>query len=529
MATPIVVLAGQSNAARLSDHIEHALNATYGPGEYILVRSYAAGAPLTRAKDGKQDWNDADELQQQMTQSTVDALKSHPESYVASVVWVQGEADTYALGAADTYGQAFSSLLSDYRQTVAQTMGTGTTGVEDAVAVISMLSSDAPAASTRPNWNLIQTQQKDLAASDPNIKIVNPDVLANALSVPQTEMFWDDLHYSENFARSLAEDLVDATQDGSTGQSFYNRGTVDNDVFVPARGPCVMAGGLGDDTYTITARIQRIVELEDEGVDTVYADFSFGLRLHSQNLENLVLSGDLNINGTGNGQANEIRGNAGDNILNGAWGNDTLIGGAGNDTFRDQFGADHMDGGSGNDVYYVDHRNDVIVERAGQGHDVVNSKVSLALRTFGHEIEDLKLMGTADLNGTGNGADNLVRGNQGDNTLYGAWGNDLLVGAAGKDLLGGGQGADRLVGGADADTFQFIGDWGQDVVDDFDTTQSGEVLDLRLQNEIHSFDDLIADHATQKGRSVLIEDGTGNSITLRGVDLVDLQADDFLF
>ncbi|MDF2416373.1 type I secretion C-terminal target domain-containing protein, partial [Acinetobacter beijerinckii] len=51
-----------------------------------------------------------------------------------------------------------------------------------------------------------------------------------------------------------------------------------------------------------------------------------------ENVENLVLSGAGDINGTGNNLNNKITGNSGNNILDGGAGNDSLTGGLGSDT-----------------------------------------------------------------------------------------------------------------------------------------------------------------------------------------------------
>jgi len=56
------------------------------------------------------------------------------------------------------------------------------------------------------------------------------------------------------------------------------------------------------------------------------------------NVENLLLTGTGNLNGTGNGLNNQITGNSGNNSLNGAAGIDTLTGGTGTDIFIFQFG-----------------------------------------------------------------------------------------------------------------------------------------------------------------------------------------------
>ena len=45
------------------------------------------------------------------------------------------------------------------------------------------------------------------------------------------------------------------------------------------------------------------------------------------NVENLILTGTGNINGTGNGDANALTGNSGGNILDGGAGADILAGG----------------------------------------------------------------------------------------------------------------------------------------------------------------------------------------------------------
>lgn len=62
-----------------------------------------------------------------------------------------------------------------------------------------------------------------------------------------------------------------------------------------------------------------------------------------------------------------------------------------------------------------------------------------------------KLLGTDDLDLTGNDVDNLLFGNKGLNTLRGEDGDDALFGGAGIDLLFGGQGDDFIVGGEGRD------------------------------------------------------------------------------
>lgn len=103
-----------------------------------------------------------------------------------------------------------------------------------------------------------------------------------------------------------------------------------NDTLNGGAGADQMAGGSGDDVYVINSAGDVIVELADQGRDTVRSTITTEL---GDNLEDLVLLGSTRINGAGNTMDNAIRGNAGNNILQGREGADTLTGGAGSDIF----------------------------------------------------------------------------------------------------------------------------------------------------------------------------------------------------
>ena len=245
------------------------------------------------------------------------------------------------------------------------------------------------------------------------------------------------------FGDTLLGNAGDNTIDGGAGADDLDGRSGDD----------LLRGGTGDDTYHIDSAGDRVEEAEGEGTDTVLASVSAALRDHSQHLENLVLTGSGDIDGTGNGLQNTITGNDGDNVLNGAWGNDVLFGGAGNDTFLDDQGADMMVGGTGDDEYHVNALGDWIFEDAGEGTDAVFSSVSFVLRDHSQYLENLILTGTDDVDGTGNGLENTITGNDGNNVLNGAWGNDVLFGGAGNDTFLDDQGADRMVGGTGDDTY----------------------------------------------------------------------------
>jgi beta-glucanase (GH16 family) len=124
-----------------------------------------------------------------------------------------------------------------------------------------------------------------------------------------------------------------------------------NDTLDGGTGADVMKGGLGNDTYYVDNANDKVVELSNQGVDTVHATVSYTL---PQFVENITLDGTLNINATGNSWNNVIVGNNGNNVLSGGAGDDRLFGAKGNDT---------LIGGDGNDVF--------VLKMAGAGTDTI--------------------------------------------------------------------------------------------------------------------------------------------------------------
>ncbi|MEY4765758.1 MAG: hypothetical protein RI907_2431, partial [Pseudomonadota bacterium] len=150
----------------------------------------------------------------------------------------------------------------------------------------------------------------------------------------------------------------------------------------------------------------------------------------------------LNQTLTGTTGSDTLTGGAGDDTLSGLGANDTLYGGAGNDLLDGGTGTDSMEGGTGNDTYQVDATTDVIKELANEGLDGVNSSVTYTLPA---NVENLTLITTAVISGTGNALDNVLTGNSAANTLTGGTGNDTLTGGASNDTLVGGVGNDTYV------------------------------------------------------------------------------------
>ena len=210
-----------------------------------------------------------------------------------------------------------------------------------------------------------------------------------------------------------------------------------------------MVGGQGDDTYQVDTALDTLIEQAGGGVDQVFSTVSLTL---GANLENLTLSGPAAVSAIGNSLGNILVGNAEVNVLMGNDGSDTLQGEDGNDMLNGGTGADSMEGGAGADAYNVDNVGDVILELAGDGTDEVRSSISY---TLGANVENLVLLGSATIGGTGNELANAMTGNGAANQLAGLAGRDTLSGGDGDDTLAGGAEADRLTGGQGADMFLF--------------------------------------------------------------------------
>jgi len=294
--------------------------------------------------------------------------------------------------------------------------------------------------------------------------------------------------------------------DKLTGDANSNNiwGLAGDDKLDGGAGADHLYGGIGNDTYVVDNAGDVVDETGGNGTDTVLSSVNFSL-LESDGqvlgmVENLTLTGSAKIDGTGNALANTIIGNGAANTIEGGAGADTMDGGSGVDTLSyansasgvevhlngsslgfgvggdaqgDQFknfenvtgsghddllfgdkgnniidggaGTDRMDGGAGNDTYIVDNGNDIVIELQGGGTDQVNAYVTY---TLGAQIENLTLMGSDAIDGTGNELANIITGNSNNNILHGGDGNDTISGGDGDDTLFGDAGNDKLDGGA---------------------------------------------------------------------------------
>ena len=256
----------------------------------------------------------------------------------------------------------------------------------------------------------------------------------NAASTAAVDLTGNDL------ANSVHGNAGDNDLSGGGGNDLLC-GLAGADLLDGNAGADNMRGGDGGDAYYIDDAGDRVLELLNQGSDTVYASTSYtltgGAHVESLRTTNDAGTGAITLNGNELDQT--LTGNAGANVLNG------------------RGGTDHLVGLLGNDVYGVDNASDTIAEAVGQGDDRLSASASYTLAA-GISVET---MGTSDGGGTsaidltGNEFGQSLYGNEGMNALSGGSGNDSLHGLGGTDTLYGGVGLDNLRGGAGEDGFVF--------------------------------------------------------------------------
>ncbi|RRV10121.1 mannuronan epimerase [Pseudomonas sp. v388] len=212
-----------------------------------------------------------------------------------------------------------------------------------------------------------------------------------------------------------------------------------------AGGADSMSGGNGNDTYFVDNSGDSVIETNADrvagGVDSVYS--SLATYTLANNVENLYINTSDAANGIGNALDNVLFAGAGNNVLDGRDGNDT-----------------------------------VSFARALAGITATLS-TSAQQDTVGSGLDTLKNFE----NLTGSGFADSLTGNSGANVLNGGAGNDTLVGGSGNDRLIGGEGTDYLTGGTGADSYVFgsLAEMGvgelRDVISGFKSAD-GDLLDF---------------------------------------------------
>jgi Ca2+-binding RTX toxin-like protein len=239
---------------------------------------------------------------------------------------------------------------------------------------------------------------------------------------------------------SLVESGITIDLNVSTAQSVYSQGydtllSIENvigtnfaDHLTGTAGANILDGGVGDDTmvggngsdaYYVHDTSDIVTEATAGaagGRDTVYsliAEYTLGA-----NVENGVIMSGVAAKMTGNDLGNVIYAGAGNNVIFGAGGVDTLS---------------YAFGAGGPAGVRVSLGVTTVQDTGGSGSDRIGG------------FENL----------TGSARADRLTGNAGANVLDGGAGNDLMAGGGGADTLIGGLGRDNFNGGAGDDVFLF--------------------------------------------------------------------------
>lgn len=188
-------------------------------------------------------------------------------------------------------------------------------------------------------------------------------------------------------------------------------------------GADTMIGGLGNDTYHVDNALDIVMELPDEGYDTIISQVDYTL---AKNAEHLILEAGSNAtHATGNELDNHIIGNEADNVIDGGTGIDEMI------------------GGNGNDYYILDNEFDTVIEHFGadSGTDTLEQHIDRPFYNFDEfgnpiktgsyhqlfdNVENLILKSTAKT-AFGNALDNIITLNEQNNFVNALSGNDTII------------------------------------------------------------------------------------------------------
>ncbi|RHW18361.1 hypothetical protein D1610_07835 [Sphingomonas gilva] len=250
---------------------------------------------------------------------------------------------------------------------------------------------------------------------------------------------------------------------GGSGDAI-NGGAGDDTIrYAIGDGIDTVNGGADTDTLVVTAAAGNtthvldvvfngtsITQLEGGAVSNVEAvtvDLLGGVDAISYTGTTAAVTVDLTA-GTGSGFASIANV---ENVMGGS-GNDVLIGVAGV--------ANVLNGAGGSDTFTVHDASDTVTEAGGVGGgvDIVRS-LAAAYTISDNDVENLTLLGAANINGTGNASANVLTGNSGNNVLNGMAGADTVLAGDGNDTINqtSTQGRDFIDGGGGSDTYQLTG------------------------------------------------------------------------
>ena len=192
---------------------------------------------------------------------------------------------------------------------------------------------------------------------------------------------------------------------GDTATATVTVSGVDtNDTLLDSAGTDSLTGGIGNDIYYVSNTGDVVIEAATGGADTVGATANYTLPAsNTVEVLNMIGSG---LTGTGSDGAETLISSGGPN---------TLV------------------GHDGDDAYYVGNTDDVVVEAANDGSDIVGATVDYTLEDKPN-IEALNMVGSG-LTGTGSANADTLMSSGGPNTLEGLGGHDYYYVSHTDDIV----------------------------------------------------------------------------------------------
>ncbi|MBY0225921.1 MAG: cadherin-like domain-containing protein [Hyphomicrobium sp.] len=391
-------------------------------------------------------------------------------------------------------------------------------------------SADRADGSALPSWLTFNSATREFHGTPPpgfsgdiEIRVTASDSIASS---------------STTFVVSVAGNVPGLTLVGTAGRDVLT-GAAGNDSITGGRGNDTLSGLGGDDVFFVSGNAgfddydggdgfdiirgssgNDIIGLRGVtgliGIEAIDGGDGFDiLRLDGSanvlDLTGVTLTSIKQIEGGGGGDL--ITGSDGDDIIVGGSGNDILAGGLGNDTFvfSGRQGRDSFDGGAGFDTIRGSDGADILFLNRG-----TDDLISIEAIDLGEGIDILR---------TGSGADIVdlsVIAVSGLERIETGGGNDRIIGTAANEILSGGFGQD---------VFVFRGQFGHDIIEDFQLflgpRRNGDMIDVSGLG-FQSFFDILANTQQVGPDSVIRDTETDSSITLLNIAKSLLEPDDFV-
>ena len=315
----------------------------------------------------------------------------------------------------------------------------------------------------------------------------------------------------DNTAEILSGDSLRDIMFGRGGDDFLFGGENNDSLFGEA-GIDTLVGGPGGDRLEGGADRDRLEGgdgndglLGDDGDDQIVGEAGNDQMIGGAGF-------DLMLGGTGD---DRLEGNDGNDRLEGEDGFDTLVGDEGIDLLLGGAGNDQMFGGNGGDR--LEGAGGIDALAGGEGDDQMTGGTEGDFLFGGNGLDQLLGDEGADLL-SGEGGGDRLQGGDGADQMYGGDGDDIMIGDAGNDDMNGQFGNDL---------FFFSGAFGTDTIYGFGAGAGTEDKIQFSGSGFTSFASILA--ATTTGASgAVITVSPGNTVTLFGVSVASLSAEDFL-